>query len=113
MFTKAEDANKAVQPLIYLALLGLFSTMSLSNNPDSTFAVVMSYVPFLSSFLMPMRLIKGNATNLEAGISLTILVIFLVASILWIRKIYPSLILQTDDNGIWKNLKRALLGVKE
>ena len=111
--TKAEDANKAVQPLIYLALLGLFSTMSLSNNPDSTFAVIMSYVPFLSSFLMPMRLIKGNATNLEAGISLTILVIFLVASILWIRKIYPSLILQTDDNGIWKNLKRALLGVKE
>ena len=42
-----------------------------------------------------------------------ILVIFLVGSIWWIRKIYPSLILQTDDNGMWKNMKRALQGIKE
>ena len=111
--TKAEDANKAVQPLVYLTLLGLFSSMSLSNNPDSIFVIIMSYVPFLSSFLMPLRLIKGNATNLEAGISMLILVIFLVGSIWWIRKIYPSLILQTDDNGMWKNMKRALQGIKE
>ena len=62
---------------------------------------------------MPLRLIKGNATNLEAGVSMVILVIFLMGSILWIRKIYPSLILQTDDNGMWKNMKRALQGIKE
>ena len=103
----------AVQPLVYLTLLCLFSSMSLSNNPDSIFAIIMSYVPFLSSFLMPLRLIKGNATNLEAGVSMVILVIFLMGSILWIRKIYPSLILQTDDNGMWKNMKRALQGIKE
>ena len=111
--TKAEDANKAVQPLVYLTLLGLFSSMSLSNNPDGIFATIMSYVPFLSSFLMPLRLIKGNATSLEAAISLIILFVFLLGSIWWIRKIYPSLILQTDDNGMWKNMKRALQGIKE
>ena len=111
--TKAEDANKAVQPLVYLTLLGLFSSMSLSNNPDGIFAMIMSYVPFLSSFLMPLRLIKGNATGLEAAISLIILFVFLLGSIWWIRKIYPSLILQTDDNGMWKNMKRALQGIKE
>lgn len=111
--TKAEDANKAVQPLVYLTLLGLFSSMSLSNNPDGIFAMIMSYVPFLSSFLMPLRLIKGNASNLEATISMIILAVFLLGSIWWIRKIYPSLILQTDDNGMWKNMKRALQGIKE
>lgn len=111
--TKAEDANKAVQPLVYLTLLGLFSSMSLSNNPDGIFAMIMSYVPFLSSFLMPLRLIKGNASSLEAIISMIILAVFLLGSIWWIRKIYPSLILQTDDNGMWKNMKRALQGIKE
>lgn len=111
--TKAEDANKAVQPLVYLTLLGLFSSMSLSNNPDGIFAMIMSYVPFLSSFLMPLRLIKGNASSLEATISMIILAVFLLGSIWWIRKIYPSLILQTDDNGMWKNMKRALQGIKE
>lgn len=111
--TKAEDANKAVQPLVYLTLLGLFSSMSLSNNPDGIFAMIMSYVPFLSSFLMPLRLIKGNASSLETTISMIILAVFLLGSIWWIRKIYPSLILQTDDNGMWKNMKRALQGIKE
>lgn len=111
--TKAEDANKAVQPLVYLTLLGLFSSMSLSNNPDGIFTMIMSYVPFLSSFLMPLRLIKGNASSLEATISMIILAVFLLGSIWWIRKIYPSLILQTDDNGMWKNMKRALQGIKE
>ena len=111
--TKAEDANKAVQPLVYLTLLGLFSSMSLSNNPDGIFAMIMSYVPFLSSFLMPLRLIKGNASSLEATISMIILAVFLLGSIWWIRKIYPSLILQADDNGMWKNMKRALQGIKE
>lgn len=111
--TKAEDANKAVQPLVYLPLLGLFSSMSLANNPDGIFAMIMSYIPFLSSFLMPLRLIKGNASSLEATISLVILAVFLLGSIWWIRKIYPSLILQTDDNGMWKNMKRALQGIKE
>lgn len=111
--TKAEDANKAVHPLVYLTLLGLFSSMSLSNNPDGIFAMIMSYVPFLSSFLMPLRLIKGNASSLETTISMIILAVFLLGSIWWIRKIYPSLILQTDDNGMWKNMKRALQGIKE
>lgn len=111
--TKAEDANKAVQPLVYLPLLGLCSSMSLANNPDGIFAMIMSYIPFLSSFLMPLRLIKGNASSLEATISLVILAVFLLGSIWWIRKIYPSLILQTDDNGMWKNMKRALQGIKE
>ncbi|MDE6546983.1 MAG: ABC transporter permease, partial [Lactobacillus sp.] len=68
---------------------------------------------FLSSFLMPLRLIKGNASSLEATISMIILAVFLLGSIWWIRKIYPSLILQADDNGMWKNMKRALQGIKE
>ena len=46
LLAKAEDANKTVQPLVYLTLLGLFSSMSLSNNPDIIFAIIMSYVPF-------------------------------------------------------------------
>lgn len=113
LVSKAEDADKAVQPLIYLTLLGLLSSMTLSNNPDGLFAQILSYIPFLSSFLMPLRLIKGNVSAIEVAASLVILIGFLCLSIWWIRKIYPSLILQTDDNGMWKNMKRAFQGIKE
>lgn len=74
--------------------------MNLSDGPDSIFVTIMSYVPFLSSFLMSSRLIKGNVTDLEAEISMLILVIFLMGLVWRTRKIYSSLILQTDDNGM-------------
>ncbi|CCI81732.1 ABC transporter permease [Lactobacillus hominis] len=113
LVVRAEDAGKAVQPLTYLTLIGLFGAMSLANKPDSVITVIFSYVPFLSSFMMPLRLINGKATTFEAILSATILVFFIGFSIWWIRKIYPSLILQTDDNGVWKNMKRAFQGIKE
>ena len=77
---------------------------------DTIFAKVLSYIPFLSSFVMPARVIMGNATNLEAAISALIALAATVASFIWIRKIYPNLILQTDDVGPWQNFKRSLRG---
>ena len=44
---------------------------------------------------------------------MVILVIFLMGSICGLERIYPSLILQTDDNGMWKNRNSTLQGIKE
>ena len=51
----------------------------------------------------------GDASNLEATISAVIALIAASGSFIWIRKIYPGLILQTDDVGPWRNFKRSLL----
>lgn len=106
--SKPEDANKAVQPITYLILIGFFAVMFLQNTPDALLAKVLSYVPFISSFLMPLRILSGDASNLEAGISAAILLVFIVGLFVVIRKIYPTLILQTDDQGALKTFKRAL-----
>jgi ABC-2 type transport system permease protein len=58
---------------------------------------------------MPARVIMGDASNLEATISALIALIAASGSFIWIRKIYPGLILQTDDVGPWQNFKRSLL----
>lgn len=44
----------------------------------------------------------------EAWISLAITVIFAVVATGFIGRMYASLVLQTDDLGIWKTFKRAL-----
>ncbi|RVU70887.1 MULTISPECIES: ABC transporter permease [Lactobacillus] len=106
--SKPEDANKAVQPVSYLAIIGFFAAMFLQNSPTSLASRILSYVPFFSSYVMPLRVINGNATNLEAAISAVILLAFLAALMILIRSIYPNLILQTDDRGLVNNFKRAL-----
>jgi len=57
---------------------------------------------------MPFRAINGYANGLESWISLGITVIFAVVGTAFIGRIYASLVLQTDDLGIWKTFKRAL-----
>ena len=103
-----QNANKAVQPVMYVAIIGFFAAMALQNSPTSMVTKVLSYVPFLSSFLMPLRVIYGDANNIEAGVSALILLIFVASLFVVIRKIYPSSILQTEDQSIVNNFKRAL-----
>ena len=56
---------------------------------------------------MPIRLINGYAGSLEAIISLVILAATTVLATLYIGRSYAGLILQTDDIGLFKSLKRG------
>lgn len=107
---KSENANKAVSPLMTVGIIGFLLAMNVQSAGDPLWSKILSFVPFLSSFIMPMRIINGSASNLEAGISALIALVMIVGSFIWIRRIYPKLILQTDDVGPWQNFKRGLMG---
>lgn len=109
MIAKSENANKAVSPLTTVGIVGFLIAINLQSAGDPIWAKILSYVPFLSSFIMPMRVLKGNATGFEAGISAVAALLAILISFMWIRRIYPKLILQTDDLGPWQNFKRGLL----
>lgn len=107
LVTRIEDVNKAVQPVIYLILAGFFGALYFANHPQGIILNILSYVPFMSSFMMPIRIINGSANIFEIIISILILITFTIALTQLTRKIYPKLILQTDDIGIFKTLKRG------
>ncbi len=106
---RAEDANKAAQPVVFLLLAAFFGATALGQQgADNIIIKVGSYVPFFSSFFMPIRTINGYASTLESVISLLILAAVTVLFIRYIGKSYAGLILQTDDIGFLKSLKRGL-----
>ncbi|KRK87362.1 ABC transporter permease [Lentilactobacillus sunkii] len=108
LVAKAEDAPKAAQPAIYLSMIAFFLTMPFQSNSDALIAKVLSYVPFFSSYFMPMRIINDNASGMEIGISLVILIASILLLTWYIGQIYEGLILQTDDTSFWKRLRRGL-----
>ena len=108
MVTRIEDVGKAVQPVVMLILLGFLGVTALGNAGDTILLKVGSYIPFISTFFMPFRAINGYATSLEAWISFVIASVFTLGMTVYIGRIYSSLILQTDDIGIWKSFKKAL-----
>ena len=108
MVTRIEDVGKAVQPVVMLIILGFLGVTALGNAGDTILLKVGSYIPFISTFFMPFRAINGYANGLEAWISFAIAFVFTLGMTVYIGRIYSSLILQTDDIGIWKSFKKAL-----
>ena len=108
MVSRPEDAGKALSPLMILIIGGFFGVTALGAAGDNLILKIGSYIPFISTFLMPFRTINGYAGGVEAWISLAITVIFAVVATGFIGRMYASLVLQTDDLGIWKTFKRAL-----
>ncbi|WP_054748148.1 ABC transporter permease [Lentilactobacillus rapi] len=108
LVAKAEDAPKAAQPAIYLSMVAFFLTIPFESNSEALIAKVLSYVPFFSSYFMPLRIINGNASGLEVSMSLLILIVSIGLLMMYISRIYEGLILQTDDTGFFKRLRRGL-----
>ena len=108
MVSRPEDAGKALSPLMILIIAGFIGVTALGAAGDNLILKIGSYIPFISTFFMPFRAINGYASDLEAWISLAITVVFAVTATVFIGRMYASLVLQTDDLGIWKTFKRAL-----
>ena len=108
MVSRPEDSGKALSPLMILIMGGFFGVTALGAAGDNLILKIGSYIPFISTFFMPFRTINGYAGGVEAWISLAITVIFAVVATGFIGRMYASLVLQTDDLGIWKTFKRAL-----
>ena len=108
MVSRPEDAGKALSPLMILIIAGFVGVTSLGAAGDNLVLKIGSYIPFISTFFMPFRAINGYASDLESWISLAITVVFAVTATVFIGRMYASLVLQTDDLGLWKSFKRAL-----
>ena len=108
MVSRPEDSGKALSPLMILIIAGFVGVTSLGAAGDNLVLKIGSYIPFISTFFMPFRAINGYASDLEAWVSLAITVVFAVTATAFIGRMYASLVLQTDDLGLWKSFKRAL-----
>ena len=108
MVSRPEDSGKALSRLMLLIMVGFIGVTVLGTSGDNLILKIGSYIPFISTFFMPFRAINGYANGLEAWISLMITIAFAVTATIFIGRMYASLVLQTDDLGIWKTFKRAL-----
>lgn len=106
--TRVEDSGKAITPIMMLIMLGFFGVSALGAAGDGIALKVGSYIPFISSFFMPFRAINGYATSLESWLSFGLALAFTVGLTFFIGRMYASLILQTDDIGVWKSFRKAL-----
>lgn len=113
LVSKTEDVPKAIIPVTYIGMLGYFIGIGIgTNNPQSIVITIASYIPFLSSFTMPVRLASDTVSTTGIFASLGTLVVATVLLTLFSAKMYKSNVLVYGEGGIVKTLKRSFTLMK-
>ncbi|MGK0551417.1 ABC transporter permease [Enterococcus faecalis] len=109
LVSKPEDTAKAVQPIMYVGLIGYIIGISIgANDPQNIVVKVTSFIPLISSYIMPVRLATETASVMEAVISLVISVIFGILLTIFSAKLYKSNVLVYSEGGMLKSLKQSI-----
>ncbi|GAA2927255.1 MULTISPECIES: ABC transporter permease [Enterococcus] len=109
LVSKPEDTAKAIQPVMYLSMIGYMLGLILgTSNPTNVIIKVTSYIPFLSSYSMPLRLASGTAAMSSAFVSLGILIVFTILLTLFSAQLYKSNVLVYSEGGTLSALKQSI-----
>jgi ABC-type Na+ efflux pump, permease component len=109
LVNKAEDTSKVILPVTYLSLAGYMLGLVLgASDPNNIVIRVTSYIPFLSSYVMPIRLANETVGIGGAVISVAILAVTTLVLTLGCAKMYKANVLVYNDNGIMATLKQSL-----
>ena len=108
LVSKVEDVSKAILPVTYLSLAGYMIGLTVgAMNPDHLIVRVSSFIPFLSSYTMPIRLAYGSVSSNQVFVSLFLLLLSIFILVVFSSKMYKANVLIYNDNGIWAALKQS------
>ncbi len=106
MCSTVQDAQQMQMPVMLFVLAGFFSTFALMRDPNSTAAHVLTFVPMLTPFVVPLRYSISPLNPFELLISLTVTVLGMLL-IVWIAaRIYRVGILSYGKKASLKDMVR-------
>ncbi|MDR2465125.1 MAG: ABC transporter permease, partial [Streptococcaceae bacterium] len=108
-----EDVPKASQPMAMLGLAGYLLTISFQTQPDHVVMQVASFIPFISTFVLPLRIATQVATMPQILISMGIMVVSLLFMLKFSARIYKSNVLIYGDDGMLSSFKQSIRNVRQ
>lgn len=106
---KPEDMAIGLLPYELLSVTGIIVLAYLNNNSNAAIETLCRYFPITSPYLLPIDLLLGNISAMEATISILILIMSTFMLIKVISAIYISVILY---NGQKIDVKKILKAIK-
>ncbi len=101
-----QEARQAQVPVTLLLLVSFMGMFSMLNDPDSTFAVTLSIVPFTSPIAMPVRWAAGSLPLSEVVLSVATLVVGIIVVTAVAARIYRVGILMTGKRPALREVIR-------
>ncbi|GAB3059405.1 ABC transporter permease [Salinicoccus sesuvii] len=104
--SRMEDLQQALLPVTMFSLIGFYiAIFNVFGSADNMLVKISSYIPLFTPFVMPLRAINPDTSQITLLIGILILIASIILAIMLAASIYRNSVLSTS-NGIFKNLKR-------
>jgi len=110
--SRTEDLGQAVMPMTIISLAGFYIAMFSIATPESTLVTVSSYIPFVSPFVMLLRIGLTNIATWEILVSLAILFVTIYVCVAISARIYRTGVLMYGKRPSLKELYKAMKAYK-
>ncbi|GMA69575.1 ABC transporter permease [Leuconostoc litchii] len=98
------QVQQAIQPISMIAMIGYFFSFIMTQMPNNLLIRILSYVPFISQTMMPVRLVT-DTEGWPAAIIALLLAIVTLFLLLWFGQgMYAKNVLSYSDESIMKQL---------
>lgn len=101
--TRHEDLQSTTAPLTMLLVVVLFAALAL----EGTGQVIASYIPVMSTVVMPMRLVSGTAAWWEPVIALLLTMAFVAVAVVVCERLFKRSVLQTQGRMSYRQALAA------
>ncbi|MEK6190975.1 MAG: ABC transporter permease [Chloroflexota bacterium] len=106
--SRQEEVQNITGPMILVGVAGYLAAFTALNVPDADWVRALSFVPFFSPYLVPIRLVMGQIQPWEIGLSFAFLIVG-VAGALWVAaRIYSAGVLLYGQRAGLRAVWRAV-----
>ncbi|HDR6308792.1 TPA: ABC transporter permease [Bacillus cereus] len=106
--SKIEDVQSLSFPITMLGMAAFFISLKSLFDPNSTLAIVSSYIPFFTPMVTFSRLVAGEAGTVEIIVTLVILLVTIVIVNMLASRIYVNGVMNYSDKVKFKDLAKFI-----
>ena len=106
--SKIEDVQSLSFPITMLGMAAFFISIKSLFDPNSTLAIVSSYIPFFTPMVTFSRLVAGEAGTVEMIVTLVILLVTIVIVNMLASRIYVNGVMNYSDKVKFKDLAKFI-----
>ncbi len=107
LVARQEEVQSVTAPLTILVVASFFLSFGALDDPDSSLAHVLSFVPPSAPMVMPVRQIAGNVTASEMLVAIVLTLVAAAALITLAARVYGAAVMRTGSRVTLRTVWRA------
>jgi ABC-2 type transport system permease protein len=107
LVSRQEDLASVITPTTILLVVGFFIAIRSASDPTGTLARVTSFIPGLSTLVMPVRMAAGGAALWEVLVAVVVMLVAIALVVRLAGRIYAGALLRTSGRTKIREALRA------